>query len=167
MIFSLSCTGCKPGFCHLFRKSDFFLCVPFGNRQGQNRGFFSFYILQPIIGKIRLPIIAICFLNFTSVKLGKMLNYARFFENYARNLGPDLPSGAAGSSIHRRRVSSQKGAQPLVSLKSPFRILDPDPHPPDFTLVSVNEDSIFFCENRGSFRLQVSRYTPPWDRPHK
>jgi hypothetical protein len=43
--------------------------------------------------KISLPISAICFLNFTSEKLGKRVNYARIFANYARNPGQDLPSG--------------------------------------------------------------------------
>jgi hypothetical protein len=52
-----------------------------------------FSIPHIIMEKIRLPINAICFLNFTSKKRKKMLNYARFFGNYARNPGQDLPSG--------------------------------------------------------------------------
>jgi len=103
-------------------KQEFSPLILFRSWQGQNRGFLRFYILQPIIEKIRLPVSAIRFLNFTPENPGKMLNYARFFGKlnaesmrlektavfvyYARNLCLNPASGAASGSCYRQRVSS-------------------------------------------------------------
>jgi hypothetical protein len=127
-------------------KQEFSPLILFRSRQGQNRGFPNFCIPQPIIEKISLPISAICFLNFTSEKLGKRVNYARVFGTsnaesmrlkktavcayYARNPGQDLPSGVDRWSLHRRRLRSWKGAQLWCSLQLLTWIvwLLPQPH---------------------------------------
>jgi len=40
--------------------------------------------------------------------MGENVNYARFFPNYARNLGPDHAPGQSLDPSHRRRVASVK-----------------------------------------------------------
>ena len=62
---------------------------------------------QPVLEKIRRPINAICFPNFTSEKWGKNVIYARFFGNYARNPGPEQWYGTSFGSCHRRRTRTE------------------------------------------------------------
>jgi hypothetical protein len=88
--------GCKPGYQVFLGKPAFPSPFPIQNRQGKNGDFPIFSVPQPVLKKIRLPINAICFLNFTPEEKGKMLNYARFFGNYARKPGPVYGSWNAG-----------------------------------------------------------------------
>jgi len=89
--------------------------IPDGTRRSDLhiRGLKSGVLFLPVYyNPIRQPIVpvisAIWFLTFTSEKLGKSGNYARFFVNYARNPGPDRASGTPPGSCHRRRVQSGK-----------------------------------------------------------